>query len=246
MTPIDYAVGALTLFMAGLLVTGTAGTASRASLPRATAVRLGVGTGAAIAGWLVFTAWLAAAGRLAKWDTVPPRVAFLPLSVLATMLVVSRTHTFGRLVEALPLAWPIALQTFRVVVELLLWGLFTQGRIPERMTFGGRNFDILVGLSAPLVAWGVATGRIRRVGAVVWNIAGLALLANIVVLALRSAPGPFNAGWGGVSNTAIAEAPFVWLPAFLVPLAVAGHVVSLRQALAARGRSGVEEHATTP
>jgi hypothetical protein len=85
-------------------------------------------------------------------------------------------------------------------------------------------------------AWAVARGRLGRAGVVLWNLAGLGLLANIVVIALRSAPGPLNAGWGGVPNTAIAEVPFVWLPAFLVPLAVLGHVVSLRQAMRAQER----------
>jgi hypothetical protein len=62
------------------------------------------------------------------------------------------------------------------------------------------------------------------------------VLGNIVTIALRSAPGPANAGRGGVPNTAIAEVPFVWLPAFLVPVAVFGHVASLRRlAIAARG-----------
>jgi hypothetical protein len=156
-------------------------------------------------------------------------VALLPVAVLVTMLLASRTRTFGQLVEVTPPAWPIALQTFRLPVEILLWALFVEGRIPERMTFAGRNFDVVIGLSAPIVAWAVARARLGRAGIVAWNVAGLLLLGNIVVIALRSTPGPFNAGWGGVANTAIAEVPFVWLPAFLVPLALFGHLVSLRQ-----------------
>ncbi len=237
MTSADYGLGALALSMSGALVAGVVSGARRAGFPAGADARLGAGVAVALAAWLVFTIGLAAGGVLARWDTAPPRVAFLPLAVLATMILLSRTRTFGSLVEAVPPAWPIALQTFRLPVELLLWALFVEGRIPERMTFAGRNLDILVGLSAPLVAWAVSRGHLGRLVVAAWNVAGLGLLVNIVVIALRSAPGPLNAGWGGVPNTAIAEVPFVWLPAFLVPLAVFGHVVALRQAAAARGSS---------
>jgi hypothetical protein len=237
MTLVDYGFGALALSMSGLLVAGVVSAARRAALPRGAAVRLGAGLGLAVTGWLAFTAALAAAGILARWDATPPRVALLPITVLATMILLAMTRTFGSLVEAAPPAWPIALQAFRLPVELLLWGLFVEGRIPERMTFGGRNLDVLVGLTAPLLAWAVSRGRVGRLVVAAWNVAGLGFLANIVIIAIRSAPGPLNAGWGGVPNTAIAEVPFVWLPAFLVPLAVFGHVVALRQLAAARGRA---------
>lgn len=233
MSAVDLGFGALVLAMAGLLVRGVAAATRRAEAS-AGAARLAGTVSALIAGWLVFTVALASAGVLARWEATPPRLVLLPLAVLGTMFLAGRTTTFGQLLDATPPAWPIALQAFRLPVELLLWALFVDGRIPERMTFAGRNLDVLVGLSAPLVAWAVARGRLPRAGVVAWNLAGLGLLANIVVIALRSAPGPLNAGWGGVPSTVIAEVPFVWLPAFLVPLAVFGHVVSLRQV--ARGR----------
>lgn len=232
MSPVDLALVALVATMAAVAIAGAAAGARRAGIPPGAAARLGLGVAIAVAGWLALTAGLAGAGLLAKFDTIPPRVALLPLSVLAAMLLLSRTQTFGRLLRAVPRAWPVALQSFRLPVELLLWALFQEGRIPERMTFGGRNLDVLVGLSAPLVAWAVSRGRMSRLAIAAWNVAGLGLLANIVVLALRSAPGPLNAGWGGVPDTVIAEVPFVWLPAFLVPLAAFGHFAALRQVAA--------------
>lgn len=229
MSPIDYGMVLLVAAMAAAIVAGVASGARRAQLSPASSARLGAGVAIAIVGWLASTAGLAGSGLLSEYEAVPPRVALLPLGVLVTMLLLSRTRTFGRLLEAVPRAWPIALQSFRLPVELLLWALFLAGRLPERMTFGGRNFDILIGLSAPLVAWAVSRGRMGKMAVAAWNVAGLGLLANIVVVALRSAPGPLNAGWGGIPNTVIAQLPFVWLPAFLVPLAVFGHIAALRQ-----------------
>jgi hypothetical protein len=219
----------LTVVMAATVAAGLAAGARRVQPGAGRTSGVAAGAAAAILGWLAITAGLASRGLLARYDSVPPRLAFLPLAVIATMLLLSRTSTFARLLVVVPRAWPIALQVFRVPVELLLWGLFLEGRIPERMTFGGWNYDILVGLSAPAVAWAVWRGRLGPVAVAAWNVAGLGLLANIVVIALRSAPGPLDAGWGGVPDTVIAEFPFVWLPAFLVPLAVFGHVTALRQ-----------------
>jgi hypothetical protein len=119
--------------------------------------------------------------------------------------------------------------SFRVVVELFLWELFREGRVPVQMTFEGRNFDILVGLSAPVMAWAVARGAVSSRVLTVWNLAGLALLANIVIIANTSAPGPLHLNWQGPPSTFLAEPPWIWLPAFLVPLAFFGHFASLQQ-----------------
>jgi drug/metabolite transporter superfamily protein YnfA len=247
MTLVDAGLAALVGTMVAVVVGGTVAGARRASLPAAEVRRLGTGLAVTLIAWLGLTAALAGAGVLSRWDSVPPRIPLLPLTVLASMLVLSRTARFGRLLGAIPPAWPIGLQTFRAVVEVLLWGLFLEGRIPERMTFAGSNVDVVVGVSAPLLAGWMALGRPPRAVVAAWNALGLGLLANIVTIALRSAPGAMNAGWGGVPNTAIAEVPFVWLPAFLVPLAVFGHVASLRQLATAR-RNATEprpERATT-
>jgi hypothetical protein len=151
------------------------------------------------------------------------------LACITTIVLLSRTKGFREIARACPPSYPIALQTFRVFVELVLWQLYREGRVPVQMTFEGWNFDILVGLSAPAVAWAAARGALGRRALVGWNVVSLGLLANIVIIANRAAPGPLHAAWGNPSSTVIAEAPYIWLPAFLVPLAVLLHVVSLRQ-----------------
>jgi hypothetical protein len=97
------------------------------------------------------------------------------------------------------------------------------------LTFEGRNFDILVGLTALPVAWLCFARRAGpRLGAVVWNVAGIAILANIVIHALLSAPTPFQVLRTEPPTTIIATLPYIWLPGFLVPLALSLHVASLR------------------
>jgi hypothetical protein len=104
------------------------------------------------------------------------------------------------------------------------------GVAPDIMTFHGRNVDILVGLSAPLVAYYCFVRRAwpERV-ALWWNWAGILILLNVVVQAQLSAPTPFRVFVTQPPTTFIAHVPYIWLPAFLVPLAWLLHAVSLRQ-----------------
>ena len=175
--------------------------------------------------WLAFLALFAGSGALGDFDARPPRMFLVLPPALIAVVVASRRLSF----DAIPRSWPVLLETMRVPIELVLYLAFVNGRIPEHMTFAGRNFDVLVGLSAPLVAWAIAKGRLGRIGVIAWNVASLALLTNIVILAVTAIPGPLQRAWPGPPNTIVTTFPFVWLPGFLVPVALFGHLVSLRE-----------------
>lgn len=226
---VSVALIVLVATLATILTLGVHAVARRAGLPspRRRAIVIGLATGLAL--WLGLTAALARAGVLSVWTARPPRVVLLPLTALAAIVFLSRGATFRSLIGSLPPSWPVALQSFRMGVELLLWGLFIQGRVPVQMTFEGRNFDGLVGLSAPVVALLVARDRLGPRGLLVWHFLGLGMLANVFGTAATSLPGPLHLDWPGPPLTAVASFPVVWIPAFFVPLAVFSHIVSIRQ-----------------
>ncbi|MFY7999641.1 MAG: hypothetical protein ACOVSW_13665, partial [Candidatus Kapaibacteriota bacterium] len=118
-----------------------------------------------------------------------------------------------------------------IAMEIILWQLFLAGIIPVQMTFEGRNFDILVGLTAPIVAWLLARKKMPRTALIVWNWASMAILLNIVIVAVLSTPVPFRVFMNEPANTVILSFPFVWLPTVVVPIAFLGHIASLRQIL---------------
>jgi hypothetical protein len=181
----------------------------------------------ALCAWLAVVAALAFGGVLSP-TARPPRWPLLPLVAFSALVLATRSLQAKRVLSAIPPAWPIVAQTFRVGVELALFALHAAGQAPKQITFEGRNFDVLVGLSAPWVGWLVARGRIGAKGARAWNFLGLAVLANTVVTVATSTPGPLHLGWPGAPFTALTTWPIVWLPAFLMPLAVLLHVVSIR------------------
>ncbi len=227
----------LTLTMVVVVALGVAAALRRsgdeAEVARRWAWRLAV----ALLGWLALTTALAATGVLSKWDARPPPLLLLPLTAFVTLVALVSRPAFGARLTKVPPHWLIAPQSFRVVVELALWGLLLEGRAPKQVTFEGRNLDLLVGLAAPVMAWLVVRGLAGRRAIVGWNLVGLTVLANTIITVVTSVPGPLKLDWPGEPFTAPATWPVVWLPAFLAPLAVFFHVSSLRQALASGASS---------
>ena len=240
MSGVDLLLGALVAGLVTALALGARAAAAARGQPvapiRAAAL-------AAVA-WLGLTAALAQSGLLADWGAKPPRVGWLPLGAMVLLMGSSLTPYARRLIVHTPASWPLALQSFRIVVEMILFWLWQEGRAPIQVTFEGRNFDMLAGLSAPIVAAIVAAHGLRSWAiplVLAWNLLGLGLLANIMFTAATSVPGTMQIAWPGGAFEALASWPVVWIPAFLAPVAVFLHVVSIRQALAARER-GLKEN----
>ncbi len=180
--------------------------------------------------WLAFLATLAYVGFFEDFQSLPPRIllALGPPLLLTGVLLFS--SSFGRILKVIPPAWVIYIQSFRIVVELILWMGFIAEVVPFQMTFEGFNYDIVAGITALMAGYVFfGRGRLLRFEALIWNISGLALLINILVIAILSTPSPFRVFLNEPSNTIVAFFPFIWIPGFLVPLAFAMHLFSLRQ-----------------
>ena len=102
-----------------------------------------------------------------------------------------------------------------------------EGTMPEVMSYTGRNPDILTGITAVVVAWLLASRRAGRRLVLAWNIAGLALLLNIVIVSILATP-RFRYFGDDQLNVWVTYVPFVWLPAIMVMLALAGHLLVFR------------------
>ena len=179
--------------------------------------------------WLLLQGGLALGGFYTVTNTLPPRLLALapPLLVVAALWLTAWGRSFrdGLRLETLTL-----LHLVRIPVELVLYGLFLHRAVPQLMTFEGRNWDILAGLSAPIVYYLAFRRRVLGPrGLLLWNFACLGLLLNIVVNALLSAPSPFQRFAFAQPNVALLYFPFVWLPACVVPLVLLAHLAAIKQ-----------------
>nr|WP_298994992.1 hypothetical protein [uncultured Allomuricauda sp.] len=130
--------------------------------------------------------------------------------------------------DKLNLKWLTLLHTIRIPVEIVLFYLFVQGYVPDLMTFEGYNYDILSGISAPMVYYGAFVKNwIGKKGLLIWNFICLAMLINILTIAVLSAQTPIQQLAFDQPNIGVTYFPFVWLPAVIVPIVFYSHLASI-------------------
>jgi hypothetical protein len=180
--------------------------------------------------WLGLQAAISLSGFYLFSSGLPPRFALLlmpPIVMIVILFITKKGRLFitGFDVKALTL-----IHIVRIPVELTLYWLFIHKTIPQVMTFEGRNFDILCGITAPIIYYfGYIKNTFGRVTLLAWNIACLLLLANIVITAVISAPFDFQKIGLDQPNIALFYFPFIWLPCFVVPVALFSHMVNIRK-----------------
>jgi hypothetical protein len=178
--------------------------------------------------WLIFQAVLALGGFYLETDTVPPRL--LVFGLFPALLTTIIYFIFARriFIEKLPLKILTLIHVIRIPVELVLLWLYQQKLVPQLMTFEGRNFDILSGISAPAIFWlAFRNGKVNRPLLIIWNFLALGLLFNIVTNAILSFPFPFQQFALEQPNRGVLYFPFIWLPTIVVPIVLFSHLASL-------------------
>jgi len=180
--------------------------------------------------WLALQAVISLTGFYTVTNVMPPRFALLLLPPIILIAVMFFTKKGRQAMDGYNVKQLTLLHIVRIPVELGLYWLFLHKTIPGIMTFEGRNFDILCGLTAPLVYYfGYVKNPLNRSVLIAWNIACLLMLANIVAMALLSAPFPIQQFGFSQPNIALLYFPFIWLPCCIVPVVLFAHVVTLRK-----------------
>lgn len=180
--------------------------------------------------WMTFQALMALGGFYTNTQTIPPRFLLMVLPPLVIIIILLVGPAGKNWLAKLDIKTLTLLHVVRIPVEVVLYLLFIYHKIPQLMTFEGRNADILAGISAPVIYYFVF---VKKSGAVKilfwWNIVSLLLLLNIVVNAALSAPSPIQQFAFDQPNTAIFYFPFNWLPSVVVPLVLLSHLAVLQR-----------------
>lgn len=164
----------------------------------------------------------------------PPVVFVLMLATITTLgVVIARSETGRRFAHGLPLAWLVGFQAFRLPLELAMHRAHSEGLMPIQMSYSGQNFDIVTGATALVLGLVMAVREVPRWLVQAWNVLGLALLANILGVAMLSTPvfayfGPDHL------NVFVMRMPYTLLPAVMVLAAWAGHLIVFRALRLAR------------
>jgi hypothetical protein len=188
-----------------------------------------IGAGAFVGTWLVLAFWLGASGFFHGSPTeAVPGVAFglgVPLAVALAILATSKRAR--DIVAATPQHLLIGVQLYRIEGAVFLI-MFANGRMPGEFALPAGWGDVLIGVSAPIVAWLYRRDATRWRGlAVLWNVVGLADLIVAVGMGVLTAPGRFQQFALDAPNALITAFPLVLIPTFLVPLSILLHGLSL-------------------
>jgi hypothetical protein len=227
---IDVAVAVfvvLPVVLVCLLAWGTAVAWRRSGSSRNAATRAAVLVTVAAASWMAVTWAIAQSGLLRNWNQTPPPFAFLVLAIFLLSAAIAWSPLGHRLAMFVPLWALVAVQGFRLPLELAMHAMYTRGIMPQQMSYSGRNFDIITGAVAIVVAALVWSGRGGRRLVAAWNVLGLLLLANVVIVAILGTP-RFRYFGDEALNTWVIDPPYIWLPAVMVLAALAGHLVIFR------------------
>ena len=182
--------------------------------------------------WTGLLAVLSNNGFFADFDKLPPRPPLALLFPLPFVLVFAFSKKGTQLLQLVPPQWLICMQSFRILVELLIWFAFLADKLPIQMTLEGRNFDVITGLLALPAGYLVMKNKRYAPKLILaFNITGIVLLLNIIVISMLSFPTSFRYFLNEPSSAEVAQFPFILLPGVLVPIAYSFHIFSIRQVL---------------
>lgn len=180
--------------------------------------------------WISIQSAISLSGFYLNEETVPPR---FPLLVLPPVLLIVSLFNSKRgraFIDQLDVKVLTLFHIIRIPVEIILFLLFIHKTIPQLMTFEGRNFDIISGITAPLIWYfGFVKKKLSRTVLLIWNFICLGLLLNIVFHAVFSVQTKFQLFAFDQPNTGVLYFPFTLLPGLLVPMVLFAHLAAIRQ-----------------
>jgi hypothetical protein len=183
---------------------------------------------------VILIGWFGAAialGSLGVYRGGSDRVPTIQYGLLAPILIgallILRSSTVARVLDAVPQHWLIGVQSYRAlgIIFLILYGA---GKLPGLFAWPAGLGDVLVGVLAPVVALAYARGP-RENGDLVlaWNIFGIIDLIVAVTIGFTTSPSSLQLFAFDLPNELISAFPLVLIPTYLVPVSVLLHLASL-------------------
>jgi hypothetical protein len=171
-----------------------------------------------IGAWLAAAAALGAAGAFNPTPPAPPLALGIVAGAppLVTLGLIAGSVRFRSWAQGLDLRLLTQLQMWRIVGFVLLV-LGVSGTLPKPFALSAGIGDVIVALTAPLIA-SYAIGTRRRWIFLAWTVFGIADLVNAVALGTLTS-----------TSDAMSTLPLSVIPTFGVPFALVLHLLSLTQ-----------------
>lgn len=184
-------------------------------------------------GWMALNGILAYNGFFDETVSQHPKLLFAVVPSLVMVILLLVTKAGKCFTDKLDLGTLTLLSMIRIPVELVLYWLSIYKLVPDVITFEGRNFDIISGLTAPIVYFICFRGDriVHKKLLLLWNVVSLGLLLNIIINGILSVHFPFQQFAFEQPNVAVLHFPFIWLPCFVAMVVLYSHLVAFRRIL---------------
>jgi len=180
--------------------------------------------------WIIIQSILGHYGFYTNWEAIPPRLLLLIVPPVLLILIMFITRRGREFIATLNIETLTILHTIRIPIEITLYYIFIAKLIPRSMTFEGSNFDIISGITAPVIYYLVfISKKVSQKVLLAWNFLCLGLLLNVVITAILSAKTPFQKFAFEQPNVGVTYFPFVLLPCVVVPIVLFSHLASILQ-----------------
>jgi hypothetical protein len=234
-------MGTLPMYAWALVLVGLTGTtaticvmlfrgAITAGLGRVTATRVAGGFGTLWGAWVLASVLLAKAD-LYRFEPTRP-VPWLPIGLMGALgaaLLLSRIPVVSRILAQPDGLWRLTVpQIFRVVGVTFLVVL-ALGKLPAVFALPAGLGDMAIGVEAVFVARNLRRGVVGRRAVWYFNVLGLVDLAVALAIGFAAAPAVVRLLLTSPTTEAISLLPLALIPATVVPLAAALHLLSLRR-----------------
>ena len=144
---------------------------------------------AILVGWFLLTIALGLAGA---YQAAPDRIPTIQYGIFIPILIgtwlIWRSPAVGRIIDAVPQPWIVAVQLYRALGVIFLI-LYATDKMPGLFAWPAGVGDIMVGLLAPIVALAYARDARRNAGLVkAWNVFGILDLVVAVTTGFITSP----------------------------------------------------------
>ena len=207
-----------------------------------TSRRISVATGGTIA-WFVLMVVLGRAGTFASPAGTPPvavglAAALPPVGALALLGLSHRFRGWGRTRDLHLLT---TLQAWRTG-GLAFLALAAVGALPLEFALPAGLGDVLVGITAPIVATLLARGALGAPAYLAWTAFGVVDLVLAVTLGVLYSDRTADPIPGEVTTRLMSELPMSIVPTFFVPFLLTVHVLALAALHASHGPGNRARH----
>lgn len=172
-------------------------------------------------------------GWFVRLDMIPPPFIALAACAGGLTVVLGFSRVGDALIQSVHIETLVALQIFRLPLELLMLRAALLSIMPVELSILGYNLDLFTGLGAALIAVRAAqAGSVPVVVVWIWNLFGIACLGVIGALAVLTSPYVHAFGEAPQHiNTWVLYFPYSLLPILLVTFAILSHVLLTRKLL---------------